>query len=156
MPATSYIPTTTIAVTRPADVPSYSTSAMSGALGWTYAEVVINTSTNQRVISTGADSVNGESPLYLGSGKGGIYDGTTVVSTSNSLTLNVVNKVSSTWGSSLEACANGGTVATGVFDGSMGACTNLVFNGNAKTQIVRNVYIGTRQLSASEQQAITR
>ena len=128
--ATSYIPTTTASVTRAADAPKIATTLFPNntAAGTFYARVtqISVVSANYGIVSYDA---NGRA-LYTASGNvSRIYDGTTVVSAGGTVSALTKYKLASCYGAvgGLQICRDGGTVATGAYDGSFGTQTNLNF-----------------------------
>ena len=165
--ASTYIPTTTVAVTRNADVLTYPSSGnILGTVGWASCEFTFPqtyTDASPRLIHTGSAAANGI-PLYLTdtARKVALYDGT-AAREGSALTLPVTTpkKVASTWGGSTSAISVSGTVTAAAFDGSMDVSIISIANtstlaGNELFGGISNVRIGQRQLSNSEEQAITR
>ncbi len=162
--ATSYIPTTTVAVTRNADVLTYpSAGNIDGTVGWCYAEFDVNndSDTNQNII-IGSD-VAVVFPLYAQPSLGNVrtLDGTNAP-IAQSAPMTGVRRGAGTWGgSTLQAAHNGVVSTTTAFDGAMNVTAVLrIGEDNAGNShmvgTMRNVRIGQRQLSSSELQAITR
>jgi hypothetical protein len=161
----SYIPTTTATVTRNADVLTFPTSGnVSATIGTAYASVrhpLVGISAQGIV---GFKSTEASHALYkrgAANEKYSIYDGTSVLEGDNSTTS--VNKVASRWdsGDSLKRIVlNGGTVASGAFDGSMVVGTDAIV-GSETTTIgylwgnIKNLRIWNRALTDAELQAIT-
>jgi hypothetical protein len=115
--ATSYIPTSTVAVTRSIDsclIPPASMGWFTGPGGSWFAEFDYfdTTPTNSRVIGR-PDTAGGVSPLLLNATRNiGQNDGVTLV-TANATTANAITKACSTWAAgSSRICANGGAVAS--------------------------------------------
>ena len=162
--ASSYIATTTAAVTRNADVLTYSLSGnMLDTKGWCYAEVTAQGLTpgfNNIIVG---DANAGSYPLYLkeATSKGAIYDGATELSFGDAFSVPITTpmKVASTYGgASMSGSVSGSAVGSGAFDGVMNITNIGIGHYGGAGQIfgtIRNVRIGQRQLSASEMQAIT-
>jgi hypothetical protein len=157
--ATSPITTTTVAVTRNADKLTYVTSGnLNSASGSCYCEfTTVEVATGFRGL-IGADG-NDNLPLGINSSHCNIYDGTTAVQSAGILTANTAAKAASYWiGSTLAVVQNGGTVATGAFDGSMAPTTIAmgVYNGaNQLNGNIRNVQIYAQPQSAAYWQGRT-
>ncbi len=163
--ASSYIPTTTVAVTRNASVLTYSSAGnIDGTKGWCYAELGTNWASpggqkNALGFSAGIDGlINHSSSIATGLR---IYDSTNSVEKSSVATMqNSSVKYSGTWGGTTMSITGGGAaVATGAFDGSIGGTTIAIgCSGTGASNwdgTIRNVRIGQRALSASELQAVT-
>jgi len=154
--ATSPITTTTVAVTRNADVLTYASSGnISGTIGSVYCEYRIPTTGNNRLVSPGA---------YLmwaaGATSQNMYDNTTIVSTANAPSTTSVNKGAIAWSSTQINCLAGGTVASGAFDGNMnfGASISVGSDFGGTDQLngnIRNVRIYGTALSAAQLKAMT-
>jgi len=157
--ATSPITTTTVAVTRNADKLTYVTSGnLNSASGSCYCEfTTAEVATGFRGL-LGADG-NDNLPLGINSNHCNTYDGTTAVQSAGILTANTAAKAASFWtGSTLAVVQNGGTVATGAFDGSMAPATIAVGVYNGANQLngsIRNVQIYAQPQSAAYWQART-
>lgn len=163
--ASSYIKTVTTAVTRNADVLTYSSSGnVDGTKGWAYAEYTFpraaNTSFSWRILNTGAASI----PLYLiggAAGALGMADGAARVGPLPTYPINTPTKAGSTWGGTTGIVCNAGTAVNVVFDGDMNIGSTIDIGhlsgtgGFELNGTIRNVRIGQRQLSASELGAIT-
>jgi hypothetical protein len=159
--ASSYIPTTTLAVTRNADVLTYAfTNNISNTAGSAYAEFLQPNgaaNSNGTVISGGASTV-----LYT-------TDGTTAsifcqvggaATTTGTGSLTATNKAAVSWNAGIASSAviNGGTVATGV-------CTSMGMNAIAIGRVsggttelfgtTKNVRIYGKALPAAQLQAMT-
>ena len=163
--ASSYIPTTTIAVTRNADVLTYSSAGnIDGTKGWCYAEV--NGSNVSYLSTDGAyyvtSDTSSDSPILYNvpvpPGKLSTFDGTSIIN-GDAITANIKGCVS--WGgTSRSISVNGGTPVSGAFDGAIitGSSIGIGHKVGGITSAYANIgpiYIGQRQLSASELQAIT-
>ena len=158
--ASSYIPTTTVAVTRNADVLTYSSAGnILGTAGAAYAEVVTATAVNHAFV--GFDSVN--QLMSASSGKVSMYDGANQAVSGSSFPVNTVFKAGVSWGAGgLAATLNGATPGTNAsFDGDAVNGKASIYigewsGGNASNfGTIRNVRIWQRSLSSSELQAIT-
>lgn len=159
--ASSYIPTTTVAVTRNADVLTYPSSEnFRDAAGWVYAEV---TATNSGATER-ADVLTDSSGFALYSrndlGKQRFYNGTNDVSLSDLIVPYASKKIGWTWTNAVSASGsvNGSTAVTAAAGGTLSVGASLKLGsgvGQALFGTIRNVRIGQRQLSSSELQAIT-
>lgn len=150
--ASTYIPTTTVAVTRNADVLTYpSNGNVLGASGWAYAEIyrtaAYSLGGDAAIVGSGANSV----PSVVRAGNLAIYDGTAYRSF-NALTASQSLKVATEWAGSASSGAIGGVVASSGFDGDIGVSTNIEIGSyNSLNQFfgtIRNVRIGQSALSA--------
>ncbi len=158
--ASSYIPTTTGAVTRGSDVLKYPfTNNADNANGTAYAEVVPKLVTSAslfpRIIST--TNNGGGAMLYIqgSSNKLGIYDNTLEKRSSNTINQNVTNKVASKWNSSTSALSlNGILTGSLAFDGSLNFADIAIGNDNLVNDYwygtIRNVKIWKKALSDTQ------
>jgi hypothetical protein len=162
-----YIPTTTVAVARNADVLTYTGADVANisTAGTAYAEwsypYPVNVVSSPRILNfTNA----GVTPLYLPNvvpGALSLADGTTFrQGPLPTYPVTAIAKGASSWGGSASNIALNGVVAAAGFDGAMsptqldiGHITSL--NGFHLNGVVRNVRIWNRALSSSELQAIT-
>jgi len=161
--ASSLIPTTTVAVTRNADVLTYpSAGNISGTVGTLYAEVTVGppSTTAARVIAQGDHSHAAFAYFVTTSGYLSLYDGTARSLVSASLPLTSVTKAATSWGGSVSSGALSGVSGTSGFDGDMNltgalgiACTNDGLGQIFGT--IRNVQIFPVALSAAQLQAMT-
>lgn len=161
--ASSYIPTTTAAVTRNADVLTYpfagNASATSGAA---YAELGTDWSSSPSAVALAFGSV--EHPLWLTSGtlssRISILDGVTST-TKLSLTdmATGVRKRASAWGGSTqEITGDGAAVSSGAFDGNIGSASIMVGHVNGAAQWfgnIGNVRIHTTKPRGSQLRELT-
>lgn len=87
-----------------------------------------------------------------------LYDGTNTIATAAALSDNVPAKIATRWGASAAAvCLNGGTIATGSFDGSMGAGAAVGIGDNnagalGLTGGIRRIAIATKAASDTDLQ----
>jgi hypothetical protein len=162
--ASTYIPTTTAAVTRAADVLTYpSAGNISDAAGWCSVEMKLLKSPSGSVGTIG--SSGSSAAIYNNAGQPEIYrlfDGTGGAAVAGATSLNASVKTASTWGGTTSQLAVNGTAGSvGTFDGSLNFGANIYIGslasgaGSELNGTIRNVRIGQRQLSASEMQAIT-
>ena len=145
---TSYVPTTSAAVTRNTDVLSYPLAGnASNTSGTLYAEVTApqaySTVTDNRIFA-------GSGALILTNGNvASIHDGATTTSTANAATDFAAAKLASAYsGSTTSVVLNGGTVVNGTFDGSVNFTTLDIGGGNGWI-LVKNLKAWTRRLSDS-------
>jgi hypothetical protein len=164
--ATSYIPTTTVAVTRNADVLTYpSAGNISGTVGWCSAEVTSYYPNATQTVYIAGTGAGGYVAYHDADGALKLFD----VSAARSLIAEahpntVPNKIAVTWGGvTCTGAVNGSAGSAQTFDGNIslaGSDIGIGSNSAGVGQIggtMRNVRIGTsRQLSSSELQAITR
>jgi hypothetical protein len=161
--ASSYIPTVAAAVSRNADVLLYpAASNINGAVGTDFAEAVVRLADG--IVTKGIISLEPSTcyPLALFS-QVGTFDGTTLITTVNVVTPDVLFKCASRWGAAgaqMGVCLNGGTIVNGAFDGAMGGTSLGIGNwtgGSLGTLrgTVRNVKIYNTALSDAELQAMT-
>ena len=160
--ASSYVPTTTVAVARNADVLTYPLAGnISNSLGTAYAEVSFSNLTgivNRYVIGSGA--TNGIVMDRITSTAIRMYDGTGVTDFAvASLAINTVVKMAARWSSVRDAFAAGaqGTPTGQAFDGYLGMTTLGIGVANSAAQFgtVRNVRIYSSALSAAQLAAMT-
>lgn len=162
--ASTYIPTTTAAVTRNADVLTYVAAGNANAVaGSSYAEV---TMPNQSAVAMYlVDLGNNRPSLYVTSSSGlklSIYDGATEsVDSAITPSLTTAQKVASSYGGAVMKTFVGGAAGTGaVFDGSMNVGTNISVgaqNGSGLQPYgtIRNVRIFGTALSDAQLTAMT-
>ena len=166
--ATPYIPTTTVAVARNANLLTYSnTGTISASEGTVYAEL----STAYTVASGYKDAISsaaGTGAQILGIGNAAAsttrftIDGSTLTTKSGLSDMSTgTRKTAVTWGGSTYSITGDGVAPTSAaFDGSMTVTASFGVGCNAAgtgqwNGNVRNVRIWNRKLSASELQAIT-
>lgn len=157
----SYIPTTTIAVTRSADFLSYNDEIVVDALGSMIASIKPNTaSVRNAVVVNITDQLVG--PLYLldnTTQEAATGDGTTVNSVALTLVDNVESKIASRWSTAddeLEVIADGVAAGVSVYDDAFTRTAGTLYigsdstgnhiNGNIKSVKIYNVDRGTAQL----------
>jgi hypothetical protein len=161
--ASSYIPTTTVSVTRAGDIDTYAyLSNLNLTQGSVYLEVA-GSNIDEGAHLFSLRSASGDVPIYYGSGQmrffqNGAYRAIKAFTPSAS-----VQKIVATWGANgLSICVNGTTPVTGTFSGTLSAGNaNMgvgVFTGGSLVQPfanIRNVKIYFQQLSSTQQQAMT-
>jgi hypothetical protein len=138
---TSYIPTTSAQVTRNADDLQYAmVSNLDGALGTTYAEVIMPPlgTVDRSVIRVFASAKYAH--LYVGPSNFLRMNGTAAITTANSAAAaNVLAKGATAWsGATASLCLNGGTVATGAFT----SYTNSGNIGIGSTEVASSNFCG--------------
>ena len=163
--ASSYIPTTTVAVARNADVLTYPFAGNAlAAVGTAYAELatiwqgVPPTTFYAVSLSNGTGAI-----ALLASTSATIFDGTNVV-TKTALPDKFASsqKVASSWGGSGQLITGSGISAqSGAFDGDIGStgigvgCLLPGATGNELFGTLKNIRIWQTQFSAAQLQAIT-
>jgi len=162
----STIVTTTVAVTRNADVLTYpSAGNVSDTVGSAYAELTSNLPTATQINILSSFTAVGGHYIYIDNSPSqlSIYDGTTdrnFIAVSQPLLT--PTKMGTFWGDGACNGALSGTLGTArAFDGSMSGGANigvgcLPAGGGPINGTIRNVRIFQRALSSSELQAITR
>ena len=166
--ASSYIPTTTAAVTRNADVLTYPSSGnISGTVGSCYAEFTFPQSTpsgiSPRLVDTGDAGLS--IPLFLANvtGKVTLYDVTDRAGTAPTFPVTTLTKAASSWGGSTSGLARSGTVTSASFSGNLNVATTIGIGnrgtggaaGNSLFGTIRNVRIYSTQFTDAQLQAIT-
>lgn len=147
---------------RQIDALSYaSTGNFSNTAGTAYADITLNASasSNCRFI---ADSSTTAGPLINGGTtsnlKAEIFDGTTQVIASTLVALGTTGKCASSWsGTAMSVVLNGGTVASGTYDGGM-ITNNIVIMGPSGVQpygMAKNILIYNTAVSSAQLQAMT-
>jgi hypothetical protein len=158
-----YVPTTTLAVVRNANVLTYpSAGNLLGAAGTVYAEITTPTRMNSVFGVVGTTYPSG-APLYVNAANIALYDGTTqiVASPVQTIAVNTAYKLASTWGGASVSLSKNGSVSAGAsaFDGDLNPGADIRVGFWDATQYlngsIKNIRIWNRKLSASELQAIT-
>jgi hypothetical protein len=160
--ATSYIPTTTTSLTRNADAVSMTGTNFSSWYNQTQGTFV----TSADAISTGANRVivGGGVLTYLNyirsNNQGGAFDTTNLAATANVITTDVF-KLATTYGNSaLQACLNGGTVASGAYNNIFASLTSIGIGNSASGAFlnghVRTVNYYPQRLIGAELQAFSK
>lgn len=151
--ASSYIPTTTIAVARNADALSWPTAGnQSDTAGVAYAEITYTDWAN----ATGQTIGDGtEYPLAPVSNTSGVkaYDGTNTVTGAAGSPSGTVKQASRWSGSALKCYANGTGGTAGSYDGTFSLSSIGIGNGGTFAPI-KNVRIWTTALSDAQIAAI--
>lgn len=131
---TSPIATTTLAVTRNADVSSIPTAGnMLGTVGTAYAEIT-------GPVASGYIMQSGQIPLYMDSGTQiRCYDGTTI-SAGALITPSrtVPQKVASRWGGNVTTFVGGAPATSTAFDGDLNLGANIFFGSNGGINVFLN------------------
>lgn len=161
--SSSPIPTTTVAVTRNADVLTYSTASnLNTSTGTMYAEVTYNAYTSGDAIIVG-DSGVASAPLYVNSDKFKCWDGTNIVVLSNTSYAPpqaTPRKAASAWGAGgISGSVAGSAALSGSFDGTLNMTSISVGGYNSGVQTlkgtIRNFSIWTTKKTDAELQALT-
>jgi hypothetical protein len=164
--ATSYIPTTTAAVTRAADscvIPSANMGWFVSSGSWFAEFICLNPAPpSQRVI--GYPTASNRTQIYVNpANQAGTFDGASVVTASNALTTGAVSKAASAWAPNVASvCLNGSTVASGAmttgFSDAAAWGTGIMQYGitpDGMTGYIRRVRYWPRVLSTAEMQSVT-
>lgn len=164
--ASTPIPTTTAAVTRNADVLTYTFAGnASASVGACYAELSTFWSTaGANSMAVGFDATQ-RGPLRIGLGDAStlitMNDSTSVVSKSGLTAMATgVRKRASSWGgSAMSITGDGAAVGTGAFDGTMESTAIAIGcatgGGSSWFGTIKNVRIWQRQLADANAQAMT-
>jgi len=162
--ASSYIPTTTAAVTRNADVLTFPTSGnINGTVGSVAITFGVLVNGSFRSLYNQALIGNVSMPIYTDSERGlKIFDGTDWVGVGASQVLSDSgNRGVTRWGGAEKGvCLNGGDVGTGSFDGDMNFGATVTVGGGFPgfgpyKLVVKNLKIWNRALTDAEMIAIT-
>src|SRR3990167_4642545 len=162
--ASSPIPTTTAAVVRNADVLTYPFAGNASATaGTAYAELARYVESIPSDTVALANDGNGRFFDIAGSQASTTirtFDGTTAVTKSGLTSLTTgVRKRAVSWGADLTITGDGATVATGAFDGSMGAGATIqvggIGTGTEWYGTMKNVRIWTSQVPNAALQVMT-
>lgn len=161
--ASSYIPTTSAAVTRNADQLEYPPIGVNGLEGTAYAELStawgaaapVACAVNTEASGTGLLRNTGNLSTQIG-----IHDGSTFLLKSGIADMNVsAQKCASSWGAHLAVTGNGLTPATGSFSGQLNVSSVSIGAIQGSSQhwfgTLRNVRIWKRQMPDAELQALT-
>jgi hypothetical protein len=170
---TSYIPTTSAAVTRAQDVPiiaDVNTTPWlnNGPGSWLAEFVYFNPApVNSRIIGT-FNTAGGVTPIFLTATpiNGAQYNGVAAINTTNAFANNTIAKVSSTWGAGIgKVCTNGGVVVSGAlafgyYSSLSGFGVALMVpmpggNPDNTSGYLRRVLYWNRVLSDAEMQAVS-
>jgi hypothetical protein len=141
-------------VSKAGDVLTYPTSGnFNTSTGTAFAETLILSGTaGGRVIQDASDA--SWALVIRDSTKSQIFDGANSAITANAGSQTTVNKDATSWGgSTLRAVTNGGTIATGTFDGVMNMGANIAIGCNgAVVQLfgtIRRVVLWTKALAST-------
>ena len=168
--ATSYIPTTSAAVTRSRDSlrfpPASMTPWFASPGGTWFAEFIsfVSASTNNRLI--GVPNPGGIAPVFIGSSlRLSQFDNTILAATSGTATPDVVHKGVTSYAASVgKVCLDGGTVTSGALSGGytqlastgFGVMTNDNANGPENLPgCIRRISYWPRTLTDAEMQQVT-
>jgi len=164
----SYIPTTTAAVTRNADVLTYVLAGNAdNTKGTCYAEARSSQSGSTFTFTSGIvflTDTNGRA-LYFANTTAttatSVYDGTAPITKTglDNATAAAVKRISAWQGSTMSITGNGAAVASGAFDGTMGAGTgNIAIGGISGAElygVLRNVRLYNVALSSAQLVSLT-
>lgn len=156
----SYIPTTSAAVTRNADELTVPASGnISDTLGTVFAEFdsIHNTSSNDGVI--GSASGNSRPLQSLNNTTMACFDGTSSLQITTASFLNSLIKASAKWSGSSMAIISGAVSNVGAFDGSMGVGVSIQIGGFSgayeKWGHIKHLILFNRALTDAEMVALT-
>jgi len=159
---TSYIPTTTVAVTRAADVPTAPTAGLL-VNGQGFAAIgfrPITAPSTCGIISTYA--AGGGIPLWANGGALTIYDGTNRSSQGFSPVVGTAMKLASTWaGTACNTAVNGAVGTPQTFDGSMDFAATIQIGNNPSgldfplSMVLQSLRLGTREVSSFQLASFT-
>lgn len=156
--ASTYIPTTTAAVTRNADVLTYPSSGnISGTVGSVVMDAsYLDASTNNYFFTANSAT---DSPVLYGNGSILSWDGTSAVTGGSFPRDGVMRKFGVSFGGSTRVVAISGASVSGAFDGDIGLGANFSlgsrFGSNSILGTIRNARIYQTQFTAAQLQAIT-
>jgi hypothetical protein len=171
--STSYVPTTSAAVTRASDSCAISAANMAGWFvspggSWMAEFIYFNPApVNARIIDQqGAPTGGGITPIFVASSQfAAQYDGNAAVTSGNVLANNTVSKAATTWTPSTgKVCANGGGVASGAMTSGYSSLVPtgvfLLIGANAGNTdnapgYIRAVRYWSRVLTDAEMQTVT-
>ena len=161
----TYIPTTTAAVTRNADVLTYVAAGnISDVAGSAYAEWITTDPSNSNARRLIANTAGPETPLFFQSNVGaGAFDGTTAVTAAlgGGYVAGTRYKSASSWGATQRVLFDGGAADSGAYDGAYALPEISVGTGDGNTEeralfgTIRNVRIYPTALSDTRLQAMT-
>lgn len=161
----TYIPTTTVAVTRNADVLTYPSAGNAGVAGTVYAECTTTLTNNSSIVQISDGTTNNRINTLIGPTRiGSVFVADAGVTQANFSTANfyagAIAKLASTYGANnFAVCLDGGTVATDVAGTVPAAFTTIgVGNQLGASQpfgTVKNVRIWQTQFTDAQLQAIT-
>lgn len=160
--ASTYIPTTTAAVPRNADVLTYPSSGnVLGTVGSAYAEVAYTPSTavNRYIVDLSAPAGNRPCLWDASGGWSDLYDGTaTRVLSALTVSPSGTKLVSAWGGAATQGAVNGVAGSAQGFDGDMNVGANIGIGGTSAVEAfgtIGNVRIWKRALSSAELSDIT-
>jgi hypothetical protein len=163
--ATSYIPTTTTALTRNADVATMTGTNFSDWYNATEGTMSVGLRLTPRTPSgTAVILYNGDATgrwSYLVNSSARIFDNTNTATAGNVVATGALNKIVSGFSASGIAIAlNGATTATSSFDGTFGPATSLLVGSQAGTGNINGIfqYINyyPQKLTNAEMQAFSK
>jgi len=154
--ASSYIPTTSAVVTRIADSLTFPVSNIVNAQGGSVATVSMGPTVNA-VVQPIITATTGGYPAQLTTGNAASVSDGTNTPVGGALTYGVPGKMSTSWGGSTKACANGGAVTTGAFAGSLLTATAMIIgNTPAREQLcLRDIKLWNVALSDAQLITVT-
>jgi hypothetical protein len=161
---TSYIPTTTAALTRNADVAMMTGTNFSDWFNGTAGTVVTQTQMqwlyNQNGKTRYISQLQGTTGLILyfnnNNQSPNIYDGTNLTAGSNVSPLTNAFKYAASWGSNLSACANAGNVnSSAAYSGTFTSATGITI-GTDLCGWIKNFYFYPQKLTSSELRSFTK
>ena len=163
----SYVPTTSAAVARSADLCTLASGSWRNATAETFKAELMYFDTGNQSARVLGNAAGAQAPIYLSpysaGRQGGVYDGAALVATANRVAPFSLDKVATTWQSAPNAqvCLNAGTVAAyNQLITGFGAVSTFKFMGDnnpgdACFGWIRRFSYWNRVLSPAELQAVT-
>ena len=158
---TSPIFTTTTAITRAADLTPLTVGSWYGVTtGSVVAEfITVSTSGTPRIVGGTPSS---KALIELSSNAASMFDGSTTISTANTATANITQKIAATWdGTNGKICLNAGTVVTGSQANgfadltTIGVGYNSTSNNNFINGTIAKISFYNYVLSSAQMQILT-